>query len=161
MNSSTVPPRQSAVYRTVAICGTSVLIIAVLAFIWVMASWPQPPETGTTTKTHARERMEQDAWSYAQTLSLANRDGTLTEQKLHTLTVPSRLMIGPSSLTKRGDTTVVTFSTHAYYGSINKPEPLTACYQVTLASPPKSPKVAQVAAANCADRATAPSGTAE
>ncbi|MFJ4786797.1 hypothetical protein [Streptomyces sp. NPDC088794] len=140
-----LPPRRTA-YRTVAVCGTLVLAIAVIAFVWVLVSWPHSPPAGTTTSTQARERMKQDAWRYADTLAVARRTAPLTPT---TLPTPGNLSVGTPTVTTRHGTTVVTFSTHASYGSPDARTPVTACYRATLTSASKAPAVTEVAGATC------------
>ncbi|MFJ6081644.1 hypothetical protein ACIQI8_09585 [Streptomyces sp. NPDC092369] len=150
MNSGAVtpavtPPRRTA-HRIVAVIGTFVLAIAVVAFVRVLVSWPHSPPAGTTTSTHARERMEQDAWKYADALAVARRTAALTPT---TLPTPGNPSVGTPTVTTRHGTTVVTFSTHASFGSADARTPVTACYRATLTSGIKAPAVVEVAGADC------------
>ncbi|WP_327428465.1 hypothetical protein [Streptomyces sp. NBC_01236] len=153
MTSDTVPPPQSAVYRTVATCGTVVLAVAVLVFVWIMVTWPHPPHAGTTTKAQARASMQRDAQNYANALAAAADKAPLTDASLRAHPVPHGPAIGPPTVTHRADTTLVTFSTHASYGPRTARTPITACYEATL-SPKTSPRasVTQISASHCAKR---------
>lgn len=152
MNSGGVTSPRRTVHRAVAVVGTLVLAVAVVAFVRVLVSWPHSPPAGTTTSTQARERMKQDAWRYADALAVARRSVPLTQT---TLPTPGNLSVGTPTVTTRQGTTVVTFSTHASYGSSGARTPVTACYRATLASGSKAPAVVEVAAAACAGQAGA------
>ncbi|MGX1563936.1 hypothetical protein [Streptomyces sp. NPDC055506] len=149
MNPGAVPPPRRTVYRVVAIGGTLAVAVAVAAFLWAMATWPHPPPAGTTSQAQARAHMRQDAVRYAGALAAAGRDGPLTQERLRALPTPAGLAIGTATVTTRGASTVVTFSTHASYGSPTVRTGTTACYRATLTPSRPSPTLTEVPAATC------------
>ncbi|MEU7719313.1 hypothetical protein [Streptomyces tibetensis] len=149
MNSGAVPPPRRTVYRAVAVGGTFLVVVAVIALFWSMATWPHPPPAGTTTRGQARAHMRQDAVRYADALAAAGRDAPLTREELRTLPTPAGLAIGTATVTTRAASTVVTFSTHASYGSPTARTGITACYRATLTEGHPTPTLAEVPVAAC------------
>ncbi|MEU1318304.1 hypothetical protein [Streptomyces tibetensis] len=149
MNSGAVPPPRRTVYRAVAVGGTFLVVVAVIALFWAMATWPQPPPAGTTTRAQARAHMRQDAVHYADALAVAGRDAPLTQERLRTLATPAGLAIGTATVTTRGASTVVTFSTHASYGSSTARAGTTGCWRATLTPGHPAPTLAEVPVAAC------------
>ncbi|MBR8639076.1 hypothetical protein KEF29_06445 [Streptomyces tuirus] len=132
-----------------AVFGTVLVVAAVVVLVRVMESWPHPPPAGTTSRAQAHAHMRQDALRYADVLATADRAGPLTQERLRTLPTPAGLAIGTATVTERGPSTVVTFSTHATYGSPDRRTGTTACYQATLPPDHTSPTVAEVPTTRC------------
>ncbi|MFB6848449.1 hypothetical protein ACFCXS_26875 [Streptomyces sp. NPDC056373] len=152
MKPGAVAPPRRTVYRVLAVGGTLLIAVAVVTLVWAMATWPHPPPAGTTTRDQARTHMRQDAEHYADALAAAGRDTPLTQERLRTLPTPAGLAIGTTTLTTRGASTVVTFSTHASYGSPTARTGTTACYRVTLTPGRPAPTLAEVPVATCGTR---------
>jgi len=89
-------------------------------------------------------------------LSTASRNGSLTQEALRTLPTPGNLAVDGTALAARGDSTVVTFATHASYGSPHARKETTACYQATLTPGREPPEVREVAVSVCAGSGSVP-----
>ncbi|WP_328886200.1 hypothetical protein [Streptomyces sp. NBC_00316] len=147
-----LPPRQSTAYRTLASCGGIVLAIAVIGLVRVLATWPSPPPAGTTNEKQVRYGLEHAAGQYADALFAVTRSGPLTEAGLSTVPKPDAVTIETAALSRRGDTTVVTFSARGSYGRPGAREETTACYQVELVRTLSYPTLEEVATSVCAER---------
>ncbi|MFK0096699.1 hypothetical protein [Streptomyces sp. NPDC091040] len=153
MSAGHSPPRQSATYRAIAGCGGTLAAVVVIGFVWVMATLPEPPPPGTTTESQMGPGMERDAGEYAGALFDASREAPLTEARLAAVPVPHEGGVEVAGLSREGDVTVVTFSTHARYGRPDDLKETTACYQVELVARLDYPNLKKAPDASCAGRA--------
>ncbi|WP_392666834.1 hypothetical protein [Streptomyces sp. LN785] len=158
MNSGTpdtadhLPVRQSATYRTIATCGGIALTITVIGLVRALATLPSPPPAGTTNERQVRYSMQHGAGQYADALFDATRSGPLTEAGLSTVPKPSGVTIKATGLSRQGDTTVVSFSTHGFYGRPSDLRETTACYRVELVRKLSYPRLREVADSVCTER---------
>ncbi|WP_406285451.1 hypothetical protein [Streptomyces sp. NBC_00209] len=153
MSAGYSPPRQSATYRAIAGCGGTLAAVVVIGFVWVMATLPEPPPPGTTAESQMAPAMERDAWDYARALFDASRDAPLTEARLAAVPVPHEGAIEVAALSREGETTVVTFSTHARYGRPDDLKETMACYQAELIARLGHPNLKNAPDSFCAGRA--------
>ncbi|WP_405760493.1 hypothetical protein OG234_19550 [Streptomyces sp. NBC_01420] len=149
------PPRQSATYRAIAGCGGTLAAAVVIGVFWAVASVPRPPPPGTTNEEQVGYAMERGAGAYARALFAASRDAPLTEARLADVPLPREGGIEAPGLSRKGDTTVVTFSTHARYGRPDDLKETTACYQVELVARLVHPNLKKAPDSFCSERAGA------
>ncbi|MEU5823226.1 hypothetical protein [Streptomyces sp. NPDC047803] len=147
------PPRQSAAYRAIAAVGGTAAAVVVIGFVVAVASIPRPPPPGTTDEQQVGYAMERGAGGYARALFDASRDAPLTEARLADVPLPREGGVEAPALSRRGDITVVTFSTHARYGRPGDLKETTACYQVELVARLDHPNLKKAPDSFCSDRA--------
>ena len=146
------PVRQSALYRTIFTCGVIAVAVTAIGVAWAMAILPKPPPTGTTDERQVGYTMQKGAGQYADALFDATRDGPLTKAELSAVPRPGDVTIRTTGFSRQGDTTVVTFSTHASYGRPGELKETTACYQVELVKQLSHPRLREAADSACAER---------
>lgn len=145
MRSDRPPARQSAAYRAIAVCGGIAAVVVVIVFVVAVATLPHPPPPHTTDERQVGYGMERAAGAYTHALFEATRSGPLTEARLAAVPLPDEGGVEVAGLSREGDTTVVTFSTHARYGRPDDLEETMSCYRVELVGKldhPLSKKVA-------------------
>ena len=92
---------------------------------------------------------ERDAGDDAGALFDASREAPFTEARLATVPLPRGGDIEVAGFSREGDTTVVTFATHARYGRPDDLKETTACYRVELIRALGHPRTKRTADRDC------------
>ncbi|MFI6652525.1 hypothetical protein ACIBI8_33590 [Streptomyces sp. NPDC050529] len=144
-----LPARQSATYRTIATVGGIALAVTVLGLVVAVVTRPGPPPRGTKDEKQMHYGMERGAGEYAHALFDASRGGPLTEAGLAAVPLPAEGAVKAVRLSRDGEITVVTFSTHALHGRPGDLKETMACYRVELVRRLAHPNLKQEADSAC------------